>query len=378
MALSDDTVQFSTLLNARNPSIALTNGGQATSLALAILSVANQINDLIRAGVNFISVNTATGSALDGLAANYGKVRNTGVQAVAPLQCSIPAAVLTTTVVNTGFVAQVPGLGSTQPPIPFVTAQDMIIPIGSTTSNVVAAQAQNAGVSGNVAANQITGILTDIEGGLSVTNPHAVDGTVYSGIQTVLGVDAEDDSDLLGDIQPQLKQKYGAEQIQAVVANVPGVYDAYVVASGTPGTINIYWCAVDGTQPAGTQTLVDLAVRGVLFVSFIPAYPTFTITQITTLAITYSAPTAIQSAAIEPLIQQAVVDWIQSNKLITPQTVGLRHGGTIVVLTMGAYVQNKLNNVLTDFKVTSSIPAAATTTVYRINAGVSAVVLTRV
>lgn len=377
MALSDDSVQFATLLNARAPQIALTNGGQATSMALAILAVANQINDLITQGVNNISVNTATGTALEGLAANYGVLRNLGIQAVAAVQFSIPAAVTTLTVVNAGTMVQVPGLGSTQPAIPYVTMQDAVIPIGQTTSNLVQAQAQNVGTNANVTANQINDFVTQLDGGFSVTNPNAVDGTVQSGVQTVLGTNAETDADLLGDINPFLHQKYGADQIQSVVENVPGVFDAYVTASGTLATINVYWCAVDGTQPAGTQALVDAAVRAVLPVSFIPAYPTFTITQIASLAITYSAPAATQSAAIEPVIQQAVVDFIQSNVNASPPSPGLGHDQTIVVMQLAGYVQSVLGGALTDFKVTSSIGASANTTVYRINAGTSAVVLTR-
>lgn len=377
MALSDDSVAFAAFLNAVAPQIALTSGGQANSLALAILSVVNQVSDQIVDAATNISILTASGDALDALGANYGKTRNFGNASVAAVQFTIPAAVTTVTVIPTATVVQVPALSTSQPSVPFDTLQDAIIPIGSTTSNMVQALAENFGSSGNVVAHTITEMVTSLGAGISVDNPNAVDGATHGGALTVLGTDPQDDATFRDTIQPALQQKYGADQDQSTLNALPGVYDAYVVGSGTLATINIYWAAQDGTQPPATQTAVDLAIRTVFPVSFIPAYPTFTVTQIASISVTYSAPSTTQSAAIEPLIAQAVVDWIQGNTGSSNPTPGLRHAQTIVVLQLATYVQKVLGSALTDFKVTSSIPAAATTTLYRINAGVAAVLLTR-
>lgn len=378
MSLSDDFAQFTAILNAVAPQIALTAGGQATSLSLAILSVMNQVSDQVVAASSNISVLTASGSALDALAANYGATRNLGTQAVAAVQFNIPAIVAAVVVIPTGTVVQVPALGASQPAIAYTTLQDATIAVGQTISGDVQAQANNAGVNGNVVAGSITQMVTSLGAGIGVVQTNPVDGGTYGGAITALGSDPQTDASFRGTIAPLLQQKYGAMQIQQAVLAVSGVYDCYVVASGTLGVINIFWCAQDGTQPAGTQTLVDATVRAILPVSFTPAYPAFTITQITTINITYSAPSATQSGAIEPLIAQEVVQWIQGYSGTSNPTPGLTHGTTIVVLQLATYVQNFLGGVLTDFKVTSALPTAATTTVYRINAGVSAVVLTRV
>jgi hypothetical protein len=253
--------------------------------------------------------------------------------------------------------------------------------ITTASAPTVAATATVNGAAGNVNAGKITS-LPGSPLAVTVTNEGAASG----------GRDPWTDQQLRNAILARILPQYGAAALQAAIlaANTsPAVYDAYVLDPQTgSGALTYYWALSDGTTPglsggvvtAGTTAAtVDAALRAVLPPNEVPTASAFSLTTISAVNITYSVPLSIQSSQIEPLIKQAVVDYINGSTTSSPPQPGVQHGAAPNATGMQRVVDLETGGVLAFFEITSTFPStltASNTALFRIS-GTSAVNLTR-
>ncbi|RCX22966.1 putative phage protein gp47/JayE [Fontibacillus phaseoli] len=188
---------------------------------------------------------TTYGNYLDMRAKEYGLTRKPAVKAAGSLTFSGPAG----TVISRGTLSSTGG----DNPVYFVTTTETTITGGSVT---VAAEAQDAGAAGNVGAGEITTLLGDLVGIVTVTSAAYFEG----------GVDAESDASLLARYYERAQRPAtsgNANQYRQWALEVPGVSDArvYPVWNG-PGTVKIVLLDDDKTAPdpsvvSAAQTYID-------------------------------------------------------------------------------------------------------------------------
>jgi uncharacterized phage protein gp47/JayE len=191
----------------------------------------------------------------------------------------------------------------------FVTTAEGTITDGSVT---VAAEAETAGASGNVAAGKITLVVGDLAGVTSVTNNSPFDG----------GADEESDEALLQRYLDRVRKPItsgNANQYRQWALEVAGVGDAkvYPVWNG-PGTVKVVLLDADKTAPA--QSVIDDVTAHIESVR--PIGATVTVVGATevpidvsaTLTLTPGKTPADAQAEFEPLL----VDYLKSLAFVDP------------------------------------------------------------
>lgn len=132
---------------------------------------------------------------------------------------------------------------STDDTIPqyFVTTADVTIPAGGVVS--VSAEAEQAGAAGNVAAGDITLVLGDLSGIVSVTNPEAFEG----------GADVESDESLLNRYYRRARRAAtsgNTAHYEEWALSIPGVGDVRVIPTWDgPGTVKVVILGDDKRAP---------------------------------------------------------------------------------------------------------------------------------
>lgn len=190
--------------------------------------------------------------------------------------------------------------------------------------------------------------------------------------------------------------------LPAVVFSAPpsGVTAQGVTVVSPTGTITgvTITNAGSGYTSAPTATIttpglpyaVQVAVASVLPPGVTATGAAFTVVNLSNVAVTYSAPAALQTSTLTPQIQAAVAAYVQGNG--APRS-GMTHNSAPNAFAMGSSVQTGVNAQtlvalgvpavpsLTYFVVTATTPAigaAGATTIYRLNGVPSSVVtLTR-
>jgi len=239
---------------------------------------------------------------------------------------------------------------------------------------------------GNVAAGTIVAFATQTTN-LAVSNAVADGGTAATG-----GADPDADATVRSAVSKVITPRWGAAAVEAAILAVPGVYDAYVHdPQDGSGVITYYWCDVLGNQtnsnyPSMATQVTSAAQQGVP-PSVTANSATFTIHDLTAVAVSYSAPAAVQTATVGPQIQAAVAAYIQGNG--NPRS-GVQHNQIPLAFAMGSAVQTGVNAQsnaalgttpvvgLTLFSLTSSTPAigsASNTVLYRLTGVPSSVIV---
>lgn len=392
MSLQDTVARFTARLGPNAPQLALGVDTRLLTVAQAILADSESVNQAVANIQPLLAVATLTGAALVRRAGDFGVKPNpgayasgTGVFKTGP--GSAPPAATQTITYPAGTIVGTAGNGVTTPLVTYVTESTVSIASGQTTSPVVSYVAEQVGVAGNVAAGAITIVVTQGASGV-FSNATADGGTAATG-----GEDPDSDGEIRDKIYAVIRPRYGVSAIEAAILAVPGVYDCYVEDStmGAPaGTITYYWCDQYGVQTnASYPTLatdVQAAVAAVLPPSQVANSAAFTVVNLSAVAVTYSAPAALQTSTLQPQIQVAVAAYIQGNG---GTQSGLIHDQIPNMFAMGSAIQTGVNpqslaplNVptvpsLTYFALTSSTPAigsAAPTTLYRLTGSASSVV----
>jgi hypothetical protein len=257
--------------------------------------------------------------------------------------------------------------------------------ITSAVGGVTVTNTQN-GAAGNVAAGTIVAFATQVTN-LVVSNATADGGTAATG-----GSDPDADAVVRSKVSAIITPRWGTAAVEAAILAVPGVYDAYVSdPQNGSGVITYYWCDALGNQTNSSYpnmaSQVTTAVQQAIPPSVTANSATFSVQNLTSIAVSYSAPSAVQTSTVAPQIQAAVVAYVQGNG--NPRS-GLQHNQIPNAFAMGAAVQSGLNaqsnaplNVtpvvgLTLFTLTSTTPAigdASQTTLYRVTGVPSAVVV---
>jgi len=292
---------------ANMPALSLSDMMYGVAFAQSVLSDNQDIRTTLTQNTTNISVLTATGTALDALAANVGLRRIPATPTILTEQFgrANPGDTTTTITIPAGQVLTIAGDGVTVIPQAFSTNSTATISSGSATPVTVSMTATTAGSAGNVAPNSVTVPVVATGGAVAwvATNPAQGTGGVLG--YSTAGTDGEYPSPGAGDVKLQARIQANTQPIysSAAVTNailaIPAVTDALVVdpQSGN-GTITYYWAQSDGTTPglsgstitAGTlaQT-VDNAVRSVLPPNVVPTASAFTVTTLTNVTVSFSA-----------------------------------------------------------------------------------------
>jgi hypothetical protein len=387
MAFADDVALASARLSAYNPGLALNTNSVLMSLVQAILSANNDTASLVTAASQQQFLSTAVGSALDARAADYGISRYQGAPATATVVFKMLSGTASSTITIASGTLVSTAQAGTSTPITFATQATATINSGASVGNAVTVQAQTNGVATNVSAGSIT-VVNNPPQNVGVSNAVADGGTAATG-----GLDPWSDAQLRAAALANLATKYGALSIQSAILAVTGVYDAVVTdPQNGNSTVTYAVCDANGAQAAFSQSAVQTAVTAVLPPNTIisPAASNFqSVVLLTSIPITYSAPSSLQSSVIEPLIKQAVINYIQGTNFSAPSAVaptainvqsGLIHGQALTQFGLAAYVQSACGGVLTNFVLGGTTPpssAVGSQTVYRAPAGPSIVQLTR-
>jgi hypothetical protein len=209
---------------------------------------------------------TATGDALDRKALDYGVVRKVAVAAVGTVRLT---RLVTTGAANVpagwGTLLTPPATG--QQPVAFITTAAAALGIG-TAFVVVAAQAVEGGVSGNIAIN--TKLLPQ-----NPVNGFDTDGGFKAEIAFTGGVDVETDEQLRArvPIEVQGRVKGTPAALLAAALRVPGVESASVILAGETrdaplsstvagGQAEVYYEGAASLLTSVTSEVANAAIAG--------------------------------------------------------------------------------------------------------------------
>lgn len=225
-------VLHETMLGGMDDAIDKREGSVAHDLTFpAAIEIGNAYVELDSVfGLSF--ADTTEGVYLDLRAGEFGVVRKEALKSIGMLTLSGPA----DTVVPAGTRTQ------TSADVFFVTKEDVTLTAGVGT---VAAEAEVAGLEGNVAVGIITALAPgDLYGVVTVSNPAPFDG----------GVDVEDDEALLARLKDRVQKPVtsgNANHYRQWAMEVAGVGDAkvYPVWNGG-GTVKVVLLDTEKTAPS--------------------------------------------------------------------------------------------------------------------------------
>lgn len=355
MAFSDDLSRAANRLQANLPQAAVGGSSALYNLLSAFMSSKADTDYLIAQSALNMFLTSATGSALEAKASDYGVSRNLGVASVVTLVFSTQANAVTTVSIPAGAIVSTPGDGVTTIAQAFVTQVATTIAAGTNTSAPVAATCTISGIVGNVANGSVNVVITSL-GPISYT--------VTNTALTTLGVDPDTDQTLRNKVLAQLQPKYGTLAISSAIL-AAGAYDAYIATSA--GAITYYYSDVLGAQPAALTAAVAAAVVSSTPASLATTPAAFTVTNYTaagSIAISFTAPVSLQNGPYLANVQLAVMAYIQS----------LVHGQTPTVYGMSTYVQVVVGNLI-NFNCPTVFTTATATALYRATGVASTVVV---
>ena len=379
MSLADALTTFQARCQANVPELAVGGTSRAFGYARSFLSATDDITYLVSQSAPNLSWQTASYEGLLVLAGNYGVTVSPGTAASASVVFSLSSGTATgSLVIPAGTLVSTVGDGLTTFAQYFTTQAAATISSGASSSSAVTATATVPGIAGNVSAGAISVLNTQgLAGAYTVTNAAPATG----------GVDPDTATQIRAKIAAAVQSKYAAAAIQAAALTVPGIYDAYVAdpLDGS-GAFAVYNGDTAGVVASGALlTSLQAAVMAVSPAAIKAAsvtYPAFTVQNVTALALTYSAPTAVQSSVIQPLIQAGAKEYIQGNSATGYS--GVIHGQVPTAFGLYAYVQGYVGYQLSNLVVTSATPnflvaSPSNTTLWRLNGSASTVVtVTRV
>lgn len=390
-AFSDAQADLQARLLAAAPWLTQSLQSVTFSLMNTFLGTDAQTNVALANSAPNITYTTATGIPLINKAADYGVNYNTGLAATAYVVFYLQSPAVMTQIIPAGTIVSTAGGGITSPQIQFATQSAAIISSG-TTNCVVPIQciATGPGANTNVAAATITAVGLSSVTGLFVSNDTTVNGVANPNGAGVGGADPDSISTLRNKIAVVTSPQYGVAAYQKALLAVPNVYDAYVFdpQSGSD-YIYYYWCEVDGTAPtisggsvvgsgspdvtnyisgatlSGVAAAADAAIRGVLGAQVLvrlggagSATSPFTVDNLTAISYSYSAPAALQSSFLQPLINAGLQAYVQA----------LIHNQIPTQFGAAQAAQAATGFALTNFVLGSTTPAigaASNTTIYR-------------
>lgn len=295
----------------------------------------------VAAVVNQLNVAMATGTALDGHAADAGLTRIPATYAALTVTVlGAPNAPAGGWIVPAGchFATPADGNGNS---IVFVSSAQATVLSSSTT--VIPVTAVVAGSPGNVVANSLT--VMDNVPGVSVQSNTA---------PSTLAIDVESDTALRARIIASNVVIYSPAAAQAAALAVAGVIAAYANAPRDgSGNITVYAAQGDGTLPSTLQASVLAAVNAVRV-----AGTTTTVSAFTLVYAVVTVSIEVASGYNSTTVSAAVVAAIQAYVQTLPAGTTLQPG------PMWSYV---IANVLglADWYTTSSIPTVASTALFR-------------
>jgi len=370
---------------ANMPALSMSDMMYGVGFAQSILSDNQDIRTTLTQNTPNISVLTATGAALDALAANVGIRRIPATPTILTEQFSRanPGDTTTTITIPAGTVLTTQGDGVTVIPQAFTTNSVATISAGSATPVTVSMTATVASSAGNLAPNSVTVPVVATGGAVAWTATNPAQGAGGALGYTTAGTDGEYPSPGAGDVKLQARIQANTQPIysSAAVTNailaIPNVTDALVVdPQNGNGTVQYFWGQADGTTPglsgstitaATLAATVDAQVRSVLSSNVVPTASAFTVTTLTNVTVSFSAPATVATATVTPQIQTAIVAYVN----------GLPHGQVPTVFGIINAVNAATGYILSDVRLTSTTPAigaASTTGEYRITGTPSAVV----
>jgi len=382
----DSYAEWVARIGSNAPALSLSDMMYGVAFAQSILSDNQDIRRTLTQNTSNISVLTAVGMALDALAANVGIRRIPATPTIITEQFSRanPGDTTTTITISAGTVLTTQGDGVTVIPQGFSTNSVATISAGSATPVTVSMTATTAGGAGNVAPNSVTIPVVATGGAVAWTATNPAQGAGGALGYTTAGTDGEYPSPGAGDVKLQARIQANTQPIysSAAVTNailaISNVTDALVVdPQNGNGTLTYYWGQADGTTPGlsgstiTTGTLaqtVDSAVRGVLPPNVVPTASAFTVTTLTNVTVSFSAPATIATATVTPQIQVAIVAYVNA----------LPHGQVPTVFGIINAVNAATGYVPSNVTLTSTTPtigAASTTGEYRITGTPSSVVV---
>lgn len=278
MAYEDKTPEalHAAMLDAIDPAIDKREGSIAYDLTFpAAVEIGNAYVELDTV-LAMAFAETAEGEFLDLRAGEFGVTRKQAAKAQGNVTLSGPDG----TLVPQGTRAQT-GLG-----VFFVTKADATLTSGTTQ---VAAEAEEGGVAGNVAAGAITALAPgDLYGIVSVTNTAAFDG----------GADMEDDAALLQRLKDRVQKPAtsgNANHYRQWALEVAGIGDAkvYPVWNGG-GTVKVVLLDSEKTAPA--QAVIDSTAAYIE--ANRPIGATVTVVGATELAINVAATLTLKAGTV--------------------------------------------------------------------------------
>jgi len=372
-------------ISANAAALSLSDMMYGVAFAQSILSDNQDIRTTLTQNTSNISVLTAVGMALDALAANVGIRRIPATPTIITEQFSRanPGDTTATITIPAGTVLTTQGDGVTVIPQGFSANSVATISAGSVTPVTVSMTATTPGSAGNVAPNSVTVPVVATGGAVAWTATNPAQGASGALGYTTAGTDGEYPSPGAGDVKFQARIQANTQPIysNAAVTNailaISNVTDALVVdPQNGNGTITYYWGQADGTTPglsgstitAGTLTqTVDTAVRSVLSSNVVPTASAFTVTTLTNVTVSFSAPATVATATVTPQIQTAIAAYIN----------GLPHGQVPTVFGIINAVNAQTGYVLSNVTLTNTTPtigAPSTTGEYRITGTPASVV----
>lgn len=356
-----------------------------------------------------MSLATASGAGLVMKASDYGASPSLGNFATINAVFFLPSANAGGTIpIPVGTVIGTAGDGYVSQAINFATNAAAEIRTGATYASLVsdgthtpvplAATAVNPGTNGNVSPNTVTVMVLAIANGIvKVSNNTVVGSIVNPNGAGVGGTDADTDDQLRAKAQANILTKYGVVAVASALTALSssGVYCAVIVdpQDGT-ATITYYWSDINGNQPGlsygppinytngSLAQLVNNTVRATLPPGVVPTPAALIVIPLTNVTIQYSCSSTIQNTQIEPIIQTAVLQYINGT-VGTPFNAndintGVGPGQVPTVFGMSQFVQGftGIQGSLTFFNIISSTPAigaVGATILYRATGSVTCV-----
>jgi uncharacterized phage protein gp47/JayE len=296
MAYEDKTPDLihGSMLENVDPAIDQREGSVVHDLTMpAAIEIANAYIEL-DAVLALGFAETSEGEYLDMRASEHGVTRKEALKAQGSVTLTGPAL----TVVPQGTRLQ------TASEIFFVTLADVTLTTGTAT---VSAEAEEAGLTGNVAIGTITALAPgDLYGIVTVTNPAVFDG----------GADIEDDASLLARLLDRVRKPAtsgNAAHYKQWALEVAGIGDAkvYPVWNGG-GTVKVVLVDTEKTAPAPSVVTATAAY----IETQRPIGVAVTVVGATELAINVSATLTLESGAditdVQTQFTTALTDYLKS------------------------------------------------------------------
>lgn len=373
MAYPDNLAFLQATIKALLPNASFAPGGGTSAITQAVATVWDDIQSLIAATSSQMFIGTSKGDYLTAHGLDYNVLRGGGTVGTGTVTFSAPASLSSSNIPPNTQVAT-PGNGVLATPIIFTTTSNVVIG-GGITSVVGNVQSVTVGAANNIPANTITVIRTALPG-VSISGSSAITG----------GTDPTSDTTYRLAIKASLAPSGSANALQllALAQTTPsnGVSAAYVATGTTAGTLTVYVYDTNNTflpSPAIADvtllTQVQNAVMGAVSLGIVTGAATglfgtiggitfspFTVSLLSSFAITYSAPASIQSSYIVPIMQTAITTYVN----------GLSNGQFPSAFGISNAAQVGAGYVLTYVLVTTALPSSATPTqLYRVAPGIT-------